>query len=181
MKLKNSASFEEREQSLKWAVEEMRSEVLEHLEASEVYQDMTETQKMHVLQQIDGVHHACKDELFQMHKDQADGKYVEKTPSFAKLLQQIESLKNKIQIVEAERELLGMLQAHNEKVDRFTRRFSQNDLLLSELSKLPQFQTEEEQVLPDGAAGSLDKDYVKQLDQMRQEAERLEYLEANMS
>jgi hypothetical protein len=54
-----------------------------------------------------------------------------------------------------------MLQAHNEKVDRFTRRFSQNDLLLSELSNLPMFQTEEEQVLPTGSAGTLDKDHVR--------------------
>lgn len=74
-----------------------------------------------------------------------------------------------------------MLQAHNEKVDRFTRRFSQDDLLLAELSNLPMFQTEEEQVLPAGAAGSLDKDHVRQLDQIRQDEERLEYLQANMS
>jgi hypothetical protein len=34
-----------------------------------------------------------------MHKDQAEGKYVEKTSSFTKLLKQIDSLKSKIQII----------------------------------------------------------------------------------
>ena len=74
-----------------------------------------------------------------------------------------------------------MLQAHNEKVDRLTRRFSQNDLLLAELGKLPMFQTEEEQVLPTGPAGLLDKDQIKQLEHIREDEEKIEYLEANMS
>lgn len=97
--MKNCTSFEEREQVLRWAVEEMRSEVVEHLEASDALQDMSESQKMQILQQIDDLHSQCKDELFQMHKDQAEGKYVEKTSSFTKLLKQIDSLKSKIQIV----------------------------------------------------------------------------------
>ena len=74
-----------------------------------------------------------------------------------------------------------MLLAHNEKVDRLTRRFSQNDLLLAELGKLPMFQTEAEQVLPTGPAGSLDKDQIKQLEHIREDEEKIEYLEANMS
>ena len=94
--MKNSTSFEEREEVLRWAIEEMRSEVFEHLEASDAMQDMSESQKKHILQSIDDLHSQCKDELFQMHKDQAEGKYVEKTPSFVKLLKQIDSLKSKI-------------------------------------------------------------------------------------
>jgi hypothetical protein len=48
--MKNCTSFEEREQVLRWAVEEMRSEVVEHLEASDALQDMSESQKMRILE-----------------------------------------------------------------------------------------------------------------------------------
>jgi hypothetical protein len=77
--------------------------------------------------------------------------------------------------------LLELLSSHNEKVDRYTRKFSQNDLLLEELSKLPQFQTAEQKVLPAGSAGSLDLDQVEQLKQIQQDEEMIEYLEANMN
>lgn len=76
--------------------------------------------------------------------------------------------------------MLELLSSHNEKVDRYTRKFSQNDLLLEELSKLPQFQTAEQKVLPAGSVGSLDLDQVEQLEQIQRDEEMIEYLEANM-
>lgn len=44
---------------------------------------------------------------------------------------------DKIEIVNIEEDLLNLIQSHNDKVDRFTRKFSQKDLLLKELSNLP--------------------------------------------
>lgn len=77
--------------------------------------------------------------------------------------------------------MLELLAGHNDKVDRYTRKFSQNDLLLEELSKLPQFQTEEQQVLPAGLDGSLDNHQVEQLNKIKEDEEMIEYLEANMN
>lgn len=96
------------------------------------------------------------------------------------MLGQIDSLKSKIQIADIENGLLELLNEHNQKVDRFTRRFSHNDLLLAELSKLPQFQSEEEQALPAGPAGSLDLDRIGQLARAQRDLEEIEYLQANL-
>lgn len=115
----------------------MRSEVLDHFEATGLLDDMNEKEKLAILRQIDETQRQCKNELFEMHKANAEGKYVEKTASFSQILGQIESLKSKIQIVDIEKGLLELLEAHNKKVDHFTRKFSQNDLILDELSKLP--------------------------------------------
>lgn len=72
----------------------------------------------------------------------------------------MDALLDKVHIVEIEDDLLSMMEKHNAKVDRFTRKFSQNDLLLKEISNLPFFLSEEQKALPAGREGQQDLDIV---------------------
>jgi hypothetical protein len=81
--LEDCQSFEEKTECLTWAVDAMRSDILDHFEAAGVLEDMDDKEKQAILKQIDDTQLQCKDELFKMHKDNAEGKLVEETASFS--------------------------------------------------------------------------------------------------
>lgn len=58
------------------------------------------------MREIENLQQKCKDELFNMHQAKLKGKLVDMTESYKKILKDVDSLQNKIDIVDIESELL---------------------------------------------------------------------------
>ena len=66
---------------------------------------------------------------------------------------------------------MSMMENHNNQVDRFTRKFSNNDLLLKEISNLPFFLSDEQKALPAGREGQQDLNIVNLLQEDKEDDE----------
>jgi len=80
----------------------MRTTLLNHFEEAGLFDTMEEREKDALLNEIDEIQSRSKHELFQMHKDQREGKLVETNEYFKSLHDDIDKFTAKLEIVEVE-------------------------------------------------------------------------------
>lgn len=117
------ADFAQRSAILSWAVDQMRTQVIDHLELTGYMDKLQESERVELLDELNQIQSQSSEQLFKLHEDQKNGQLIEENHYMKGLLSQIEKLRDKVSLASIEADLLKMMKEHNAKVDEFTRKF----------------------------------------------------------
>lgn len=97
---------------------------------------MNEKNKGDLIDELDEIHKKCSDKLFEMHNANSKGELVMENDHLTGLRKEIEDFRDKIDIINIEKQRLDMITYHNRKVDAFCKKFSEGEAKMDKF--LPQ-------------------------------------------
>jgi len=147
-KLGSPLDFHAKSELLTWFVDSMSSEVLNHFETSGLYNEMTEPARLQLIEQVEALQTRCRSALFDLHKSNTNGTLVQDTEFLTAMKEDIQQLRERVDLIKIEKSHLSMIKDHNSNVDQFTKTFPERSELIDELNKLEVFQTEQNSYTP---------------------------------
>lgn len=111
--LDGPTDYAQRSAILSWVVDEMRSQVIDHLELSGFMDKLSEIERVDLIDELNNIQSDSSDKLFKLHEDQRNGVLIEENEYLQPIIHQIEKLRDKVSLASVEADLFKMMKEHN--------------------------------------------------------------------